>query len=94
MIFMRTSWRVGIDKQTKGDLLTEGIYRYSRNPAFVGFDLMFLELFLTYPNILTLLIMVLNLRSIHRLILEEEKYLISIYGGSYKLYCSNTRRYM
>jgi protein-S-isoprenylcysteine O-methyltransferase Ste14 len=94
MIFMKTSWRVGIDKQTKGVLITDGIYRYSRNPAFVGFDFMFLGLFLAFPNSLTLLVMVFNLWAIHRLILEEEKHLISTYGDSYKLYCTNTRRYM
>ena len=31
-----------------------GIYRYSRNPAFLGFDLMYAGVLLLYGNLLTL----------------------------------------
>lgn len=94
MISMKTSWRVGIDKSTKTKLVTYGIYNYSRNPAFVGFDLMFLGLFLTYPNLWTLLVLIANIISIHRLILEEEKHLESLFGKEYTLYKEKTSRYL
>lgn len=93
MISMKTSWRVGIDKNTKTKLITYGIYNYSRNPAFVGFDLMFIGLFLTYPNILTLLIFIANVISIHRLILQEEKHLENLFGTEYVSYKEKTPRY-
>jgi len=38
MISIETSWRVGIDKKIKTELVTSGTYKYSRNPAFVGFS--------------------------------------------------------
>lgn len=94
MISMKTSWRVGIDKNTKTKLVTYGIYKYSRNPAFVGFDLMFIGLFLTYPNILTTIILIANIISIHRLILQEENHLENLFEMEYILYKGKTTRYL
>nr|WP_325196398.1 methyltransferase [uncultured Oscillibacter sp.] len=34
-------------------LVTDGIYRYSRNPAFLGFDLQYIGVLLMYCNLLT-----------------------------------------
>ncbi|OMD37268.1 isoprenylcysteine carboxyl methyltransferase [Paenibacillus odorifer] len=94
MIAMRTSWRVGIDKTTVTKLITHGIYKFSRNAAFVGFDLMFLGLYLMYPNLLTLIIFLLNIVAIHLLILQEEQHLKSVFGAEYIKYCNRTPRYI
>ncbi|MNM90414.1 Isoprenylcysteine carboxyl methyltransferase (ICMT) family protein [compost metagenome] len=94
MVQMRTSWRVGIDDTTRTALITSGIYRYSRNPAFVGFDLMFIGLYLMYPNWVTLCVTVLNLLAFHCLILQEEKHLRRIFGESYQLFSQKTPRYL
>lgn len=94
MVSMRTSWRVGIDKTTKTKLITHGIYKYSRNPAFVGFYFMFIGLFLMYPNSLTLIILFLNILAIHLLILQEEKHLKLMFGDEYIQYCNRTSRYI
>ncbi|AIQ36707.1 isoprenylcysteine carboxyl methyltransferase [Paenibacillus sp. FSL R5-0345] len=94
MIAMRTSWRVGIDKTTVTKLITNGIYKFSRNAAFVGFDLMFLGLYLMYPNLLTLIIFLLNIIAIHLLILQEEQHLKSVFGAEYIKYCNRTPRYI
>lgn len=94
MISMKTSWRVGIDKNTKTKLLSYGIYNYSRNPAFVGFNLMFIGLFLIYPNILTSIVLILNIMAIHRLILQEEKHLKNLFGTEYIAYKEKTPRYL
>lgn len=94
MISMKSSWRVGIDKQTKSTLVTNGIYKFSRNPAFLGFDLMFLGLFLIYPYFFTLIILFLNLTSIHLLILQEEKHLRIMFRDDYLEYSAKTPRYI
>ena len=36
---LKDSWRAGIDEGQKTELVTDGVYRVSRNPAFLGFDL-------------------------------------------------------
>ncbi|WP_274306983.1 methyltransferase family protein [Solibacillus daqui] len=94
MITMKNSWRVGIDKDTKTQLITNGLYKYSRNPAFVGFDLMFMGLFITFPNIVTLFICLINILAIHNLILQEEKHLENTIQEDYLFYKYNTPRYL
>jgi len=42
MITMRDSWRAGIPQGEKLQIVTKGIYRVSRNPAFLGFDLTYI----------------------------------------------------
>ncbi len=91
---MKSSWRVGVDKDAKTDLITDGIYKYSRNPAFLGFDLMFIGLFFTYPNIVTLVVMCVNLLAIHLQILQEEIYLRNSFGDKYITYIKVTPRYL
>ncbi|ETT72158.1 putative protein-S-isoprenylcysteine methyltransferase [Paenibacillus sp. FSL R7-277] len=94
MAAMSTSWRVGIDKSTTTRLVTRGVYKVSRNAAFVGFDLMFAGLYLMYPSWLTLVILVLNVAAIHLLILQEEKHLRLVFGEEYRSYSSRTPRYL
>lgn len=36
VLTMRDSWRAGIPDRDKTELITSGIYAYSRNPAFLG----------------------------------------------------------
>lgn len=93
-IFMKSSWRVGIDKTVRTKLITKGIYSISRNPAFVGFDLMTAGLFLAYPNLLTLLVLFVFPLSLHLLVLQEEKHLASMLGEEYSSYRSKVPRYL
>ncbi len=90
---MKNSWRVGIDKSTKTTLITKGIYRFSRNPAFVGFNLMFIGLFVTYANLLTLFVTVINMLALHLLIIQEEKHLLTMFGDDYIRYKEKAPRY-
>ena len=53
-----------------------GIYRYSRNPAFLGFDLMYAGVLLLYGNLLTLGFSVFAMVMLHLQILQEERYLM------------------
>ena len=92
-IFMKNSWRVGIDKNTKTTLVTDGIYKFSRNPAFVGFYLMFVGLFLTYSNIISLIVLAMNFVAFHLLILQEERHLLTLFGNEYARYKRKAPRY-
>ncbi|HEX2924756.1 MAG TPA: isoprenylcysteine carboxylmethyltransferase family protein [Ruminiclostridium sp.] len=94
MISMKTSWRVGIDKESKTSLITGGIYKFTRNPAFVGFDTMFAGFALTFPGLLTLIVAIANILAIHKLILLEEAHLNSVFGRNYEEYKRKTPRYI
>lgn len=94
MINMKTSWRVGIDKKIKTKLVTYGIYKYSRNPAFVGIYLMLSGLFFVYPNLLTLTVLIMNVLSINNLVIQEERHLEDMFQDEYYEYKKKTPRYL
>lgn len=91
---MKDSWRAGIPDQDKTKLVTTGIYRFSRNPAFLGFDLMYLGVMLMYFNSLTLLFTLFAMTMLHLQILQEETFLSDRFGEAYRAYQIETRRYL
>lgn len=93
MITMRDSWRAGIPEKDKTELVTTGIYRISRNPAFLGFDLMYIGLLITFFNYLHLIFVLYAIVMFHLQILQEEKFLTSTFGEKYTEYKKHTGRY-
>jgi len=91
-ITMKTSWRVGIPEE-KTILITQGIYRFSRNPAFVGFDLLYLSICLMFFNIPLVLVSVWAAVMLHLQILQEENYMYYMFGDEYDTYKKHTSRY-
>jgi protein-S-isoprenylcysteine O-methyltransferase Ste14 len=90
---MRDSWRAGVDESQKTAIVTSGIYSISRNPAFVGFDMLYLGSALALPNVLLLVAAVIGILLLHLQILEEETYLPHAFGEEYLQYKSRTPRY-
>ena len=93
VITMKTSWRVGIPEE-KTELITSGIYQWSRNPAFVGFDLLYLSMCLLFFNIPLLVISLWAAVMLHLQILQEEEHMRRMFGGGYILYTERTSRYL
>lgn len=94
LIAMKNSWRVGIKYDQKTDLVTTGIYRFSRNPYFFSYDILILGYILIFPSII-LIVLYLTLAIIfHNMILDEEKYLQSVHGDSYIDYKRKVNRYL
>lgn len=91
---MGESWRIGVDYDTSTLFVQRGLFRYSRNPIFVGIVLSVLGLFLVLPNALTLAILVLNLALIQVQIRVEEAFLSQEYGEDYAAYCARVRRWI
>lgn len=88
------SFRIGIDEKTPDRLVTSGMFALSRNPIYVAFLSFILGMLLVYPNLATLLVLVLFAAVIHRQVLREEKFLKSYYGKEYEEYCRRVRRYL
>ena len=79
---------------TRPELVTSGIYAYSRNPAFLGFDLMYLGVFLLLGNWLTGLCSAFAILTLHLQILQEERFLEAAFGEPYRRYRARTARYL
>lgn len=94
VLCMKDSWRAGIPREDKTALVTTGMYRFSRNPAFLGFDLMYLGVLLLYANPLTLCFSLFAVVMLHLQILQEEKYLTAVFGEPYREYCRQVYRYL
>lgn len=90
---MQGSWRAGIDESQRTEMVTRGIYRYSRNPAFLGFDLLYLGTVLALPSVLMAAAALVTIALLHLQILQEEAYLPTAFGESYLAYKRATPRY-
>lgn len=91
---MRESWRIGIDKENKTELVTNGFFAISRNPIFLGIMIANLGLFFVLPNAFTLLIIELSTVSINTQIRLEEEFLEQEFGEQYVEYKKKVRRWL
>lgn len=94
MLTMKDSWRAGIPEKKETALVTNGIYRISRNPAFVGFDLLYLGILIAFPNAWHAAAVAIALVLFHKQILNEEKFLTAAFGNEYQAYKQRVRRYL
>ncbi len=91
---MKDSWRAGLAENDRTEMLTSGIYQISRNPAFLGFDCVYLGILFMFFNIPLLIITVLAILMLHIQILQEEHYLDKEYGIDYRFYKKQVYRYL
>ena len=94
VLTMRDSWRAGIPETDRTEFVSTGIYRYSRNPAFLGFDLMYLGILLLFFNLPLLLFTLWAMVMLHLQILQEERYLPTVFGAAYATYQKQVCRYL
>ena len=88
------SWRVGIDQGKPGALVTGGIFAWSRNPIYVFLDLWFIGAFLINGTLIFLIFAAPAIVFLHWQILQEERFLLRLYGAPYQDYCAKTQRYL
>jgi len=88
------SWRIGIDRQTAGQLVTRGIFSVSRNPIYVAFDLLATGIFLMNGTWFFLIFALLAILAIHLQTLREEEFLAQRYGDEYESYRRKVPRYL
>lgn len=82
-----------------GGLNTTGIYRYSRNPMYVGGFLFVLGLnligwFISLINTIFMVLSILWIVATHWGVLEEESFLENKYGNSFREYMKKVPRYV
>ena len=94
MLTMGNNWRTGFERGQDTVLVTKGIYKISRNPAFVGFDFLYIGGAIVFSNIVNVVAALTAVILFHIQILGEEKYLLESFGEEYTRYKSMVRRYL
>lgn len=95
MLTMRDSWRAGVSKNDKTELVTNGIYQISRNPAFLGFDFLYIGTLLMFFNWILFLLTVFAVIMYHLQIINvEEDFLLATFENEYLQYKKKVCRYI
>lgn len=95
VLTMQDSWRAGVSNTDKTELVTRGIYQISRNPAFLGFDLVYIEMVLMFFNWLVFAASVFAMVMFHLQIrYVEEAFLLKTFGAEYLNYKNKVCRYI
>lgn len=91
---MGDSWRAGVPREDRTELVTGGIYRFSRNPAFLGFDLLYAGMALMFWNGILAGLSLFAAVMLHRQIVRvEEPFLRETFGAEYEAYRARVCRY-
>jgi protein-S-isoprenylcysteine O-methyltransferase Ste14 len=76
-------------------IVTEGVYRLTRNPMYLGLTLAYLGLAGAFSSVAALAILPLLLAYIQiAVIAREERYLAAKFGDAYRDYTSRVRRWI
>ena len=93
MLTMRDSWRAGVSKD-KTELVTTGVFKISRNPSFLGFDLMYLGVLMVFFNWVLLIFSVVAILTLHlQIVNNEEDAMLLAFGDEYLNYKKKVNRY-
>ena len=84
-----------LSPQKTSRLVVSGIYRYSRNPMYLGFAMLLLGWALWLSNFLALAVLPAFVAAINRLqIAPEEAALARLFGADFLAYKARTRRWL
>jgi protein-S-isoprenylcysteine O-methyltransferase Ste14 len=94
LISFGRSFRVGLDEDSPGELVTKGAFAISRNPIYTAFAFVLAGVFLIMPNWIILIYVFAAIWLFNRQIRLEEESLMKIYGDKYLEYCKKVRRFL
>lgn len=89
---MGNAWRIGINRQEKNQLVTEGPYRWIRHPIYAFQAVMLAGGILLLPTLCSLAILLIHLVCVLAKARDEETYLLTVHGEAYRNYLSRTGR--
>ncbi len=78
----------------EGRMVTEGLYRYSRNPQYIGFILIYIGVVLVTASYMVLITSCLVILGFLITPFSEEPWLLERYGDLYKEYMKRVRRFI
>lgn len=93
LVNLGKSTRLGLPTENT-TLKTNGIYRFSRNPMYFGFNLLTIASMFYCINLVLLILGTYSIITYHSLILREEKFLEERFRDEYFRYKKKVRRYI
>ena len=87
------SFRIGSPKESTR-LKVDGLFRFSRNPMYLGVYATIVASVLYTLNPIMFLVGAFVIAVHHRIVLAEEQYLRKAFGEEYANYCGRVRRYL
>jgi protein-S-isoprenylcysteine O-methyltransferase Ste14 len=91
-LHLGASWRIGIDADAKPGLVTDGLYRYSRNPIYVGLLATIAGYACLLPTVLSAILLACTYIGMRAQIAGEEAYLLATYGDAFRAYAHRVGR--
>lgn len=87
------SWRLGLDRSAPGPLITGGVYRWTRHPIYIAFDLWFMGTFMLIGRLSFLVLGLVAVLLLHAIMGREERFLTRLHGDAYREYSRRVGRY-
>jgi protein-S-isoprenylcysteine O-methyltransferase Ste14 len=87
------SWRIGIDRDHPGELVTDGIFARSRNPVYLGLILLVVGSSLILGRLVLVLLAGAFLLYFPHLVGREERFLLERHGDAYREYTRRVGRW-
>lgn len=92
--FRRAGTNIPVNRPTTA-LVTDGLYRFSRNPAYVGLTTIYLGLGIAFNSLWVVALVVPVLAAMRfGVIAREEAYLERKFGDAYRAYKARVRRWL
>ncbi len=89
-LILGDSWRIGVNRQERTSLIMTGPYRFVRHPIYVFQIVMLSGATILLPTPFSLLVVVTHLLCVVTKAADEESYLLSVHGLSYRKYALRT----
>lgn len=93
MINLGSSTRLGLPVE-QTTLRQNGLYRISRNPMYLGFNLITVSSMMFHWNVIVVFLGLFSIATYHLIITGEERFLEKRFGQQYQQYRATVRRYL
>jgi protein-S-isoprenylcysteine O-methyltransferase Ste14 len=91
---MAASWRIGIKTDERTELVTRGLFRFCRNPIYLGLELGLAAFCCLLPGYFSLGLLVLGAVLLQVQARLEEAHLLQQHGASYAAYRARVGRFL
>ncbi|HET6163028.1 MAG TPA: isoprenylcysteine carboxylmethyltransferase family protein [Planctomycetota bacterium] len=91
---MGASWRIGIDADAPSELVTRGLFRFSRNPIYSFVLLAVVGIALLAPTWISLAMLLAAFAGMRAQVAAEERHLRATHGAAYVRYAQRVGRFL